>query len=68
MKKLISSPKKMIIVLSLLFVTSVGYSQLGVPGSPGGGGGEDVQDEAPISSLVVLGLAAGAVFGIRKLK
>lgn len=65
MKKLLNSPKSIVLVLALLFITSTGYSQFGVPGS---GGGDDIQDEAPISSLVLLGLAAGAVFGVRKLK
>ena len=30
--------------------------------------GTNVEDQAPISSLVALGLIAGAVYGIRKMK
>ena len=32
------------------------------------GGNNNVEDTAPISSLVALGLIAGAVYGIRKMK
>lgn len=31
-------------------------------------GGNNVEDQAPISSLVALGLIAGAFYGIRKMK
>jgi hypothetical protein len=65
MKKLINSPKSIFLVIALIFITSTGYSQIPVPGT---GGGPDIEDEAPISSLVLLGLAAGAVFGVKKLK
>ena len=66
MKKLINSPKSIVLVIAIFLITCVGYSQV-----PGGGlpsGDDDVNDQAPISSLVVLGLVAGAVFGVKKLK
>jgi len=48
-------------------MTIVGYAQ-GVPGGTLPNNNDDVNDEAPISSLVVLGLIAGTAFGIKKLK
>jgi hypothetical protein len=55
--------KKAILVLSLLMITSTGFAQL-----PGFDDGVDDTTPAPISSLVALGLIAGAVYGIRKMK
>lgn len=67
MKKLINSPKSVGLMLAFFFITCFGFSQ--VPGGGGlPGGTDDVPDEAPISSLVVLGLVAGAVYGVKKLK
>lgn len=63
MKKLINFPKFIFFAFAFFLMISIGYSQPQVPG-----GGDDVQDEAPISSLVVLGLVAGTVFGVKKLK
>jgi hypothetical protein len=65
MKKLFSSPKSIVLVIAIFLVTAVGYSQ-GPPDFPAGT--DDTNDQAPISSLVVLGLVAGAVFGVKKLK
>lgn len=65
MKNIKQKSKTLILVIALCFTVSIGYSQIGIPG---GGGNDDVGDEAPISSLVLLGLAAGAVFGVKKLK
>lgn len=65
MKKLFNSPKSILIAFALFLFTSVSYSQ---PGLPGAGDGTGQNDEAPISSLVILGLVAGAAFGIKKLK
>lgn len=45
---------------------SLACAQVGIPG--GGGGTDDVNDQAPISSLVILGMLAGAVYGAKKLK
>lgn len=59
----------------LFFVTvNTSYSQFGgppVPGEggsgPGDSGGDDVNDEiVPIDGLVLLGLVAGSIYGIRK--
>ncbi len=66
MKKLTNFPK-IIAIIALLFITGVGYSQA-IPIPNSGGGNDDVQDEAPISSLVALGLIVGTAFGIKKLK
>lgn len=66
MKKLFNSPKSILIALALFLFTSVSYSQPGLPGAGDDGTGQN--DEAPISSLVILGLVAGAAFGIKKLK
>jgi hypothetical protein len=63
MKKLINSPKSIVLLIAILFVTTIGYSQIGLPNNA-----DDVNDQAPISSLVVLGLVAGAVYGVKKLK
>jgi hypothetical protein len=57
--------RPVVLAIALRFLVGTAHSQ----GPPGiGGVGDDVNDEAPLSSLVVLGLAAGAVFGVRKLK
>ena len=62
----------------LFFVTvNTSYSQFGGPPVPGEDGGEagsgpgvgddDVQDEiVPIDGLVLLGLVAGSIYGIRR--
>jgi len=67
MKNLINSPKSVVFIILLFFMTIVGYAQ-GVPGGTLPNNNDDVNDEAPISSLVVLGLIAGTAFGIKKLK
>ena len=57
---------KILVGTLLLMLCSVSsYAQL-----PPGFGGDDnnVDDTAPISSLVVLGLIAGAIYGIKKMK
>lgn len=66
MKKLTNSPKSTVFIVLFFLMTSVGFSQIPIPNS--GGGNDDVQDEAPISSLVALGLIVGTAFGIKKLK
>lgn len=67
MKNIKQKTKTLMLVIALCLTVSTAYPQIGIPGS-GGGGIDDVNDEAPISSLVLLGLAAGAVFGIKKVK
>mgnify|MGYP006447335209 FL=1 len=46
----------------LMFCSVSSYAQF-PPTFPGG---DNVNDQAPISSLIALGLIAGAVYGIRK--
>lgn len=55
----------LLLLLVLCLTVNVAYPQIGIPG---GGGNDDVGDEAPISSLILLGLTAGAVFGVKTLK
>jgi hypothetical protein len=57
--------KTIFLALALILSVSVAYSQGGIPLPDAG---DDVNDEAPVSSLVVLGLVAGAVYGVKKLK
>lgn len=55
--------KKVILVLSLLMITSTGFAQL-----PGFDDTVDDTTPAPISSIVVIGLIAGAIYGVRKIR
>jgi len=58
---------KLIIGALLLMLSSVNSFAQGPPGF----GGEDptnVEDTTPISSLVALGVIAGAAYGIRKMR
>ena len=56
---------KIILGTFLLMLCSVsGYAQLPPPFP----GGDNVDDQAPISSLIALGLIAGAAYGIKKMK
>lgn len=52
-----------ITLLVLLFTSTVTYSQI-----PGFGDDVDDQTPAPISSLVLVGLIAGAAYGVKKIK
>ena len=69
MKKYIKPFNTKIIVLMLFLFLGMGvFAQIPLPGT--GDGNNDVNDEpaAPISSLVVVGLLAGAAIGYKKLK
>ena len=67
MKKPIKTIKiKMLLLMFFLFLGIGATAQITLPGS--GDGNTDINDEAPISSLVVVGLIAGAVYGYKKLK
>ena len=69
MKEYIKSFNIKIIVLMLFLFLGMGaFAQIPLPGT--GDGSSDVDDEtaAPISSLVVVGLLAGAAIGYKKLK
>ena len=63
MKSIKNRTQKIILVISFLLITSSGFAQL--PGF-----NDDVNDSnpAPISSIVALGLIAGAVYGIKKMR
>lgn len=65
MKNIKQKTTTLMLVLALCLTVSIAYPQIGIPG---GGGIDNVGDEAPIASLVLLGLAAGAVFGIKTLR
>lgn len=65
MKKINQKSKTLLLIIAFFFTFSFGYSQIGIPG---GSGNDDVGDEAPISSLVLLGMVAGAIVGLKKLK
>ena len=70
MKKPINTFKTTIILLMFFLFLGVGAIAQGPPSLPGSGGGDglDVQDEAPITSLLIVGLIAGAAYGYKKLK
>ena len=55
--------KSIVLALALILSVSIAYSQVSFPDNS-----DDVNDEAPISSLVILGLVAGAVYGVKKLR
>ncbi len=55
--------KKIILTAGLLMMTSTGFAQL-----PGFTDSQNDSQPAPISSIVALGLIAGTVYGIKKLK
>ena len=55
--------QKTFLVMGLLLITSTGFAQL-----PGFDDSQNDSQPAPISSIVALGLIAGAVYGVRKMK
>ena len=52
-----------VLMISFLLITSVSFAQL-----PGFDDSQNDSQPAPISSIVALGLIAGAVYGIKKIK
>ncbi len=50
-------------MISFLLITSVSFAQL-----PGFDDSQNDSQPAPISSLVALGLIAGAAYGVKKMK
>ena len=54
---------KMVLVLSFLLVTSLSSAQL-----PGFDDSQNDSQPAPITSIVALGLIAGAAYGIKKMR
>ena len=67
MKKLLNNFSFKLIFIALLLSTSLSYSQLDGMGGPGGFD-DNVNDEAPITSLLIVGLIAGSIYGIKKIK
>ena len=60
--------QRYILIFSLLFITTAGFSQQ-LDDLPGFDKGQnDSGTAAPISSLVALGLIAGAAYGIKKMR
>ena len=55
--------QKGILLIGLLLITSTGFAQL-----PGFDDSQNDAQPAPISSLMVLGLVAGAAYGIKKIR
>jgi len=55
--------KKMLLVPGFLLITTTSFGQL-----PGFDDSQNDAQPAPISSIVALGLVAGAIYGIRKIK
>ena len=62
--------KRFLLIAILFFAINTVNSQCNsCPPPPGGiGFDDDVNDEVPISGFVALGLAIGAIYGIRKVK
>ncbi len=58
-----------LLLLCLLSPLSAISQGLGGPPDPGGGAGfgDDVNDEIPINSFILLSLIAGGIYGIRKI-
>ena len=52
-----------VLMISFLLITSVSFAQL-----PGFDDSQNDSQPAPISSLVALGLIAGAAYGVKKMK
>ena len=62
--------KRLLLIVVLLFAVKTANSQCGTcpPPPTGIGFNDNVNDEVPISGFVALGLAIGAIYGIRKVK
>ncbi len=63
MKNTKNKIQHIILVMSFLLITSVSFAQL-----PGFDDSQNDSQPAPISSIVALGLIAGAVYGVKKMK
>ncbi len=63
MKNTKKNIQKALLLIGLLLVTSTGFAQL-----PGFDDSQNDSQPAPISSIVALGLIAGAVYGIKKMR
>ncbi len=55
--------QKAFLLIGLLLITSTGFAQL-----PGFDDSQNDSQPAPISSIVALGLVAGAVYGVKKMR
>jgi hypothetical protein len=56
--------QKVFLLIGLLLITSTGFAQL----PPGFDDSQNDSQPAPISSIVALGLVAGAVYGVKKMR
>ena len=63
MKNTKKNIQKAFFLIGLLLITSTGFAQL-----PGFDDSQNDSQPAPISSIVALGLIAGAVYGVRKMR
>lgn len=63
MKNTKKNIQKTVLLIGLLLITITGFAQL-----PGFTDSQNDSQPAPISSIVALGLIAGTVYGIKKLK
>ena len=63
MKNIKNRLQQIILVVSFLLITSASFAQL-----PGFDDSQNDSQPAPISSIVALGLIAGAVYGVKKMK
>ncbi len=63
MKNTKNNIQKGILLIGLLLITSTGFAQL-----PGFDDSQNDSQPAPISSIISLGLIAGAIYGVRKLR
>lgn len=55
--------QRTIVVIGLLLITSTGFAQL-----PGFDDSQNDSQPAPVTSIVALGLIAGAAYGIKKMR
>jgi hypothetical protein len=53
-------------IILLLFLLFVGTGAIAQPDLPGQGDGSGQEDEAPISSLIAIGLIVGGYIGIKQ--
>ncbi len=63
MKNTKKQMQKGILLIGLLLITSTGFAQL-----PGFDDSQNDSQPAPISSIVALGLIAGAAYGVKKMR
>lgn len=55
--------RKAVLVICFVMITSVGHAQL-----PGFDDSQNDTTPAPITSIIIIGLIAGAIYGVKKLE